>query len=336
METWVKAFLIFIVGAASLTFLGCGGGSAGPSPPPAGPSPPPAVHNEWTWMGGSEFPDAAGFYGTQGVASADNSPGARLWACSWTDRSGNFWLFGGLGFASTQQSNFNDLWEYNNGQWAWMGGLNQSSGRGSRAQLGGIYGTMGVPAPGNWPGARYSATCWTDPQGNFWLYGGMGLDSTESAVIAGPLGDLWRYSNGEWTWMAGSEIAGSSLNGTVWGGQAVYGTKGVAAPNNTPGVRQIASGWADSSGNLWLFGGLGVVPNGTPYGLGGSMTDLWKFTPSTGNGRGWRGRTRSIRTALTEPSELPPPVTLPGHVLAPLRGPMRQAISGSLGDRAPE
>lgn len=155
-----------------------------------------------------------------------------------------------------------------------MGGSNQPVGIDYPTQPG-VYGTMGVPATGNQPGARYSATCWADLQGNFWLYGGLGFDSTG---MAGQLGDLWRYSNGEWTWMAGSEIAGSFLNGTAWDGQAIYGTEGVAAPGNTPGVRQFASGWVDSSGNLWLFGGLGVMPNGTPYGVGGSMTDLWRYS----------------------------------------------------------
>lgn len=264
-------------------------------------------------MGGANTADQPGTYGTQGVPSASNSPGARIWACSFTDSSGNFWLFGGLGFSSTStQTDFNDLWEYNNGRWAWMGGLNQSTGPGSIAQLGGSYGTMGVPAPGDWPGARYSATCWTDPQGNFWLYGGMGFDSTGSAVTAGQLGDLWRYSNGEWAWMAGSEIAGSFLNGTVWDGQAVYGTEGVAAPGNTPGVRQFASGWADSSGSLWLFGGLGVVPNGTPYGLGGSMTDLWKFTPSTGEWAWMAGSNQANQNGTYGTLGTPAPGNAPG------------------------
>lgn len=35
----------------------------------------------------------------------------------------------------------------------------------------------------------------------------------------------------------------------------VYGTKGVAGPSNVPGTREAPVSWADSSGNLWLFGG---------------------------------------------------------------------------------
>ncbi len=221
---------------------------------------------EWTWMGGSLATDQPGIYGTLGVPSASNSPGARMWSCSWTDLSGNLWLFGGYGWGSAvAQGSFNDLWEYSNRKWAWMGGSNQAIGSGNPIQPG-VYGTMGVPAPGNQPGARYSATCWTDSQGNFWLYGGQGFDSTGAN---GPMGDLWRYSKGEWTWMAGSEIAASFITGSAWQGQAVYGTEGVPSPSNTPGVRQMASGWADSEGNLWLYGGVGSA---------GTMSDLWEYS----------------------------------------------------------
>ena len=253
---------------------GCGGGGE-----QSFATAPPAVHNQWAWMGGSQAMDQPGNYGTQGVPSTANVPGARFWACSWTDTSGNFWLFGGYGWGSpAKEGDWGDLWEYSNGQWAWVDGPDQPVGTDYPSQPG-IYGTMGVPAPGNQPGARDSATCWTDPQGNIWLYGGEGFDSTGTA---GQLEDLWRYNNGEWAWMNGSDIATQETNGS-YQGMAVYGTQGVAAPSNTPGPRRWASGWADPSGNLWLFGGAGEICclNGN-YALGGDLNDLWIYTPSTG------------------------------------------------------
>lgn len=269
----MKSYWLALAGIFLLTLAACGGGSTNTSTTPP-PPPPPAIHNEWAWMNGSQTTDQPGSYGAQGAFSAGNSPGARIWACSWTDTSGNLWLFGGYGFATTStMGDFNDLWEYSNGQWAWMGGLNHGVGFGLGNQPG-IYGTMGVPSPANQPGARDSATCWTDTQGNFWLYGGSGFDSTGTA---GNLGDLWKYSNGEWTWMAGSNIAAQPGIAGAWQGAAVYGTEGVAAPGNTPGMRQLASGWADASGNLWLFGGMGVIPNGT-YGEIVLQNDLWKYS----------------------------------------------------------
>ena len=48
-----------------------------------------------------------------------------LGASSWTDSSGNLWLFGGYGVdANGLESGLNDLWEFNpsTNEWAWMGG----------------------------------------------------------------------------------------------------------------------------------------------------------------------------------------------------------------------
>jgi N-acetylneuraminic acid mutarotase len=70
--------------------------------------------DEWTWMGGSGTTlDASGVYGTLGVPAPANIPGGRFFSSTWTDQSGNIWLFGGWGMDS--QGNFgylNDLWEY--------------------------------------------------------------------------------------------------------------------------------------------------------------------------------------------------------------------------------
>ncbi|MFP5277372.1 MAG: kelch repeat-containing protein [Acidobacteriota bacterium] len=245
--------------------FGCGGGGSSNTTQ----QPPPAIHNQWAWMSGSNAANQAASYGTRGVASASNVPGARAGACSWTDTAGNFWLFSGYGVATTSnaQGDLNDLWEYSKGSWTWMGGSNQFEQPGS-------YGTQGVPTSSNIPGARWEAECWTDPQGNFWIYGGLGIDSQGTR---GDLGDLWKYSNGQWTWINGSNVAGQLGTTGAWQGAAAFGTKGVAAASNTPGTRIGASTWADPSGNLWLFGGMGVIPNGT-YGLGGNMNDLWRYS----------------------------------------------------------
>jgi hypothetical protein len=68
---------------------------------------------EWTWVGGSDVANRLGMYGTQGIDSASSIPGARGIAISWTDTSGNLWLFGGEGYSSTGGMGYlNDLWEY--------------------------------------------------------------------------------------------------------------------------------------------------------------------------------------------------------------------------------
>jgi N-acetylneuraminic acid mutarotase len=221
-------------------------------------------YGEWIWLAGSTTANAAGVYGTQGAAAAGNVPGARYWTSSWTDASGNFWLFGGVGSNAPGVTGYlNDLWRYtpSAGQWTWVSGgdVNNASG---------AYGTPGTAAAGNVPGAREAASSWIDSSGNLWLFGGVGYDSSGAL---GDLNDLWRYSpsTGLWTWVSG----GSADNAS-----GVYGTLGTAAAANVPGARQAATSWIDSSGNLWLFGGVGYDSTGGV----GNLNDLWQYSPATG------------------------------------------------------
>ena len=226
---------------------------------------------QWTWMGGSNvLPSSSGFdgqpgvYGTLGVPAATNVPGGRAGAVAWVDISGNFWLFGGMGYDSVHtQGNLNDLWQFNPStrQWTWMSGSNTV---GSNSNQPGSYGTLGIPAAGNVPGGRRDATSWTDSGGNFWLFGGFG----SGASVEGWLNDLWEFnpSTLEWTWMGGSTGQGQS---------GVYGALGVASTGNVPGARISSLGWSDPSGNLWLLGGNGYDSAGAR----GDLNDLWQFNP---------------------------------------------------------
>ena len=174
-------------------------------------------------------------------------PLARYSGVTWTDASGNFWLFGGITYSFAA---LNDLWEYSAGQWTQIGAYNSFN-------QAGIYGTLGTASSNNVPGSRSAAVTWIDASGAFWLFGGSGYDSTGAA---GPLNDLWRYSAGEWTWISGSNLANQA---------GTYGTQGKAAPGNIPGARSGAVSWIDSSGSLWLFGG-----NASD----GGFNDLWKYS----------------------------------------------------------
>ncbi len=142
--------------------------------------------SQWTWMSGGNAPNSPGVYGTQGAAAATNVPGARLPAAFWADAAGNFWLFGGNGITGSQTSSLlNDLWVYSpaTGRWTWASG---SSGGGAP----GVYGTLGMAAPGNVPGARGGAAAWIDGAGDLWLFGG---DSPADPPAGGELNDLWQY-----------------------------------------------------------------------------------------------------------------------------------------------
>src|SRR6202034_1061606 len=119
-----------------------------------------------------------------------------------------------------------------------------SSTLGANGGQAGVYGALGVPTAGNTPGARDGAASWTGIDGHFWLFGGQGYDATGTL---GYLNDLWEFdpSNSQWTWISGSDTAGSH------GGQpGVYGALGQPAAGNTPGSRNDAATWTDSDGNL--------------------------------------------------------------------------------------
>jgi N-acetylneuraminic acid mutarotase len=217
----------------------------------------------WTWESGANVVGANGVYGTQGVGSTSNVPGARVGATSWTDAAGNLWLFGGVGQGPNPTGSvagyLNDLWKYtpNTGTWTWISGS-------TAWNAGGVYGTQGSPSIANVPGARQYAISWTDPAGDLWLFGGQGYDS---AGAYNRLNDLWKFSPaaGTWTWIGGNNVGGAP---------GAYGTLGVPSPNNVPGARFSPSSWLDPSGNLWLFGGEGLDSIGDSV-----LNDLWKFSP---------------------------------------------------------
>jgi N-acetylneuraminic acid mutarotase len=125
-----------------------------------------------------------------GVAATTNVPGGRVGSASWTDSSSNLWLFGGSGFDATGKLlGLNDLWEFDTKAktWTWV------SGSSVGGNVPGVYGTQGAASPGNVPGQRSNPVTWTDKTGNFWLFGGLGLDST-SVYSAGFLNDLWKFN----------------------------------------------------------------------------------------------------------------------------------------------
>jgi hypothetical protein len=205
-----------------------------------------------TTVGGQIICNAQSGFGPGG------SPAPRLGATAWTDKSGNFWLFGG-----SDGNNFlSDLWEYNP----------SSLGPSTYTTTEGVWtskGNLGLDQPGHYtsplaPGSRTNAVTWVDASGNFWLFGGFGYDGQS---VLGFLNDLWEYTGGSWVFVSGGNTNKANQNG-------IYGTQGTAASTNMPGGRQEAAGWADANGNLWLFGGEGQDSIGTANGI---LNDLWVY-----------------------------------------------------------
>ncbi len=220
----------------------------------------------WTWISGSNLTGQPAVFGTQGIPSTTNTPGALRHAVSWMGTDGNFWLYGGskgpFDYLYTG-SNFNSLWKFDPSAltWTWVSGS-------SSTDAPGVYGALGTPAATNTPGARIDSISWTDANGRLWLFGGDGYDSLGNG---GLLNDLWTFdpSAGTWTWVSGSSTANVLPS---------YGTQGVPSASNVPGARDSATGWIDANGRLWLFGGEGYDSTGTL----GLLNDLWTFDPSLG------------------------------------------------------
>lgn len=60
--------------------------------------------NEWTWISGSQNAYGLSVYGPLGAATASAVPGARDRGITFTDDSGDLWLFGGFGDQPDGQS----------------------------------------------------------------------------------------------------------------------------------------------------------------------------------------------------------------------------------------
>ena len=163
------------------------------------------------------------------------------------------------------------------------------------------YGTQGVPASSNTPGARYEAIFWRGGDGYLYLYGGYGFKG--STTQRGELSDMWKYdpSTNMWTWLSGTKDFKEPPD---------HGTKGVPAASNTPGARLYGSPkWVDEEGNLWLFGGANNLSN-----PGAMMNDLWKYDLSTNLWTWVSGSDQSNQTANYGMTGVPSVSNNPGMI----------------------
>lgn len=212
-------------------------------------------NGQWIWVSGSNTASQPGAYGTLGVASAANVPGARANAMAWIDSNGTLWLFGGFGLDAGSTGALNDLWTFSSGEWTWAGGASVVDQQGN-------YGTQGMAAASNVPGGRQGGATWL-AGGDLWLFGGSGFATTQ---VGGLLADLWKFSAGQWTWESGVDVIGSL---------GLYGIPGEPSASNAPGSRYFAVSWLDGNNDLRLFGGDGYAASA---GMPGLLSDQWLFS----------------------------------------------------------
>lgn len=221
------------------------------------------VTDQWTWMKGSNILSQPAGYGLLGIPSVNTTPGGRYGGGNyWSDAAGNFYLFGGYGYALAI-GYLNDLWKYSpaTNEWTWINGTQKVN-----ENTTGVYGTKGTAAPENIPGGRRYPMIWKDNGDNIWLAGGYGYPAT--GTTEGALNDVWKYNavTNQWIWM----YFDNTIN--TYG---VYGTVETASINNKPGGRIGSAAWRDNTGNVWFFGGQGFgASTGSVF---SNLNDLWKL-----------------------------------------------------------
>jgi len=176
-----------------------------------------------------------------------------------------------------------------------------------------------VASASNIPGARWGANSWVDASGNFWIFGGLGFDSTDTN---GLLNDLWNSTRPQTNGFGWARPASSSANQN-----GIYGTQGTAAAANAPGGRQSAAILDGQEWKLLVVRRLRTRRHRHAKRHDKRLYGNWISRPN--NGPGWLVPTLPTSTASTARRELLPPRTHQGPDGEPWLGQTTTAISGS-------
>lgn len=215
----------------------------------------------WTFI---EMPGQAGGNVNKQPANYTGSgpkhPGSRAYSVSWTDSSGNLWLFGGIGYPlnSTHRSKLSDVWKFDTTTltWEWIIAPDKPL---PADYINNLNTTGSHP----YPAARIYTGAADDGAGKLWIFGG-----EQGSPLN--LNDLWSYDTTAraWTFHAYQGIP-------VWGSATSYRSYYEGA-NVYPGSRQNPACWVDDAGDFYMFGGKG---SNHTYGLF-ALNDLWKYDVS--------------------------------------------------------
>eukprot|EP01122_Echinamoeba_exundans_P009430 TRINITY_DN3337_c0_g1_i1.p1 TRINITY_DN3337_c0_g1~~TRINITY_DN3337_c0_g1_i1.p1 ORF type:complete len:831 (+),score=17.29 TRINITY_DN3337_c0_g1_i1:222-2714(+) len=215
----------------------------------------------WVLLSGPTATGTTTTYPSLGMPSGGTPPRRRS-AMGWiVPERQQLFLFGGYTDEGSG-GQLNDLWAYqiNTSTWFYIGGS-------SLQKQTGTYGTLGIPGPSNYPGAREQSGTFVEnvnSQSYLYLFAGFGFGA-QSAANARYLNDLWRYnvSDGRWTWLSGLQTVDS------------YGVYGTGA-SFFPGGREAPATWfVESRREFWIFGGSGYGYTNTS-GIG-DLNDVWKL-----------------------------------------------------------
>lgn len=122
------------------------------------------------------------------------------------------------------------------------------------------YGTLNVEAASNLPPPRGTYTRWQDPNGFFYIFGGV------DAGLQNYYNDVWKYNtaNNRWTWISGSTMPddpGQYTSECIPGNSALPPSRFENRTARTTGCTNV----------FWTFGG---TLNSS---LSSDFNDLWSF-----------------------------------------------------------
>ncbi|MDQ3232510.1 MAG: hypothetical protein M3Q07_11865, partial [Pseudobdellovibrionaceae bacterium] len=204
------------------------------------------------------------------VPGSASLPPSRRSGMSWTDASGQFWIFGGFGFplnvSQGPASGFlNDMWSFDpmSQTWTRRGGSDFAEGQGR----GGLRGVSSIHI---WPPARASSAFWQSPDGKFWLYAGDGQTGNFGGFAS--VSDVYSFdpATKQWTWVSGFTHAPYGFETSYPYHPTEFGPYDVPG-SYKPGARIQAIAWPDAAGNVWIFGGFG----NNYWNTSGYQQDLW-------------------------------------------------------------
>jgi hypothetical protein len=137
------------------------------------------AQDQWVWESGSTTMEQRGSFGTMGVASADDTPGARTYFGAWTDTGRNrLYVIGGSGYDKNGVRGYlSDIWyrDLDLDYWVWEAGSD------TKAQTP-DYGEKQVARASNRPGASDATLVWLHKErSRVYLLRGGGFDKSGNA-----------------------------------------------------------------------------------------------------------------------------------------------------------
>eukprot|EP01135_Chromosphaera_perkinsii_P011125 Nk52_evm34s2340 gene=Nk52_evmTU34s2340 len=200
----------------------------------------------WTMMGGTNTADVLGVYTTLGTVGG-GYPGARVRACTASDKEGRLWMYGGEGKRKTTVGTLGDLWYYDTNllDWVWVAGPDDAAAVPN-------FNGGNTFTPGGNPASKKECAMWFSKDwGDIYVFGGSDGSNFWN--------DLWRYNvyKGSWFFLGGSQ---TSLHPTTY-------------PNDL-GARAEAMFWVEDGQKLHVYGGTGKSTSG-PTEL---LDDHWGYS----------------------------------------------------------